>query len=37
VEADDLIKRVSYDAAQLDNKLASELGARLFTEADQQR
>jgi hypothetical protein len=34
VEADDLIKRIAYYADELDNKLASEFSARLFTEAD---
>jgi type III secretion system-like peptide-binding chaperone len=35
VEADDLIKRVSYYADVLDNKLSAEFGARLYTDGEQ--
>lgn len=35
-EVDDLIKRISYYADELDNKLAREFGARLFTDGEQR-
>ncbi len=35
VEADDLLKRISHYADELDNKLAAEFGARLYTEGDR--